>query len=94
MPFPLWLKIVASALGLLVCLGHVVSAVVGTRSARTPEQRTEAAGAIVPGVAGLLLVATVVSPSRPLSLLSACAALPTLVLGRAVYELVAFHKSS
>ncbi len=92
MPIPLWIKVVATAFGLLFFAGYLLLAVVGVRSAPTRDRRMEAIGAVIPGVAGLLLVVAFLAPWPLLSFSSAAVAVPVMLLGRAVYEdLIAFR---
>ncbi len=81
-------RIEVSGFGLVFFLFHLVWGVVQFRSALTRDQRIEAIGAVVPGLAGLSLLASVWIPWRPASLALLIAGLPILVIGRATYELV------
>ena len=91
---PTWFVATGVAFGLLFFAFHAFWAVSGLRYARSRDDRLEAAGAVVPGLAGLLLAAAAVTSPALLSLGFAILSLPVLVLGRAVYELVVFRSRS
>jgi hypothetical protein len=91
MPLPLWVKIVAVAFGAAFFVAHVLLAVHGMRCALTRDQRVEAAGALVPGVSGLLIAFAVASPWPWLGFAASALAAVTIVLGRALYEMIVFR---
>lgn len=92
MPIPTWLKIGLVAFGVLFFACHLVVALRGVRSTPSRDERVEAAGLIVPGVAGLLFAVAVLAPWPLLGLVSAVASIPVLVLGRAAYECIVFRR--
>ena len=92
-PLPTWCVIACVSFGLLFTVFHVFWAVEGLRYARSRDQRLEAAGAAVPGLAGLMLVAAAVAAPGLISIVFAVASVPLMVLGRAMYELLVFSYS-
>lgn len=92
MPIPFWFRFAAIIIGLVLFAFQLTLAILGFRSAQSRDDRREATGAIIPGIAGLILIAGVLIPSRPACIVLMGLALPILVLGRAVYELVTFRK--
>lgn len=78
--------------GCLFFAGHLISAGVRFRAATNRNARLEAVGAVVPGLAGVLIVLAFIAPWPFVKLLLALAALPIIVLGRASYELVVFRR--
>ena len=90
---PEWLKVCGACFGLVFFLYFWLVALWGMSSATSREHRLEAAGAMVPGFSGLLLAAALWSSSRAVGLGLAVAALPILVIGRAIYEVVVFRIS-
>jgi hypothetical protein len=85
------IRFAAAFFGLFFFLYHLIIAVSGIRTALSRDQRLESAGALVPGLSGLLMATAAWSPSRLLSLALVVVALPVLVLGRALYELAVFR---
>ena len=88
---PTWVRVGAVALGVSFFGAHVFLAVMGVRRATNRDDRLEAAGLLVPGLAGLLLAAAYLSPTAALSLTLVLAALPVMIVGRAIYELLVFR---
>ncbi len=89
-----WFKLAWIAFGLLFFVFHLFLATIGVRSARTADDRLEAAGAIMPGVAGLLIAATwavawTLPPFVVIGLLAS--GIFVLVFGRATYEGIVFR---
>lgn len=82
------------AFGLLVFTLFLLKAMYQLRFAATRDQRLESAGAAVPGVGGLCLAGIAYSTSLALSIGLAVVGLATLVVGRAVYELIVFQPRS
>lgn len=79
------------AFGSLFFAGHLISASVGFRVAKDRDERLEAVGAVVPGLAGVLIVLAFTVPWSLVKLILALAALPLIVIGRALYELIVFR---
>ena len=78
--------------GLLFFLGHLVVTQANVRRATTRDDRLEALGLLVRGLAGLMLaVAVAARPWPAIGMALALAAILTLILGRAAYELVVFR---
>ena len=81
-----------AGLGLAFFLIHVVIAVGALRFHADRKERVEALGKIAPGLAGLLVaIGCWLMPSM-WALLPILLALPTLVAGRAAYELLVFGR--
>ena len=59
--------------------------------ARDRDDRLESIGKIVPGFAGLCIVGAVLSPWPLLSIVLYFVAIPMMVVGRAVYEVIVFR---
>lgn len=86
------LRLCLAVFGLLFFAFQVVMALLGgVRSASDRDRRIEAAGSIVPGLAGLFIAAACFSPWRALLLVMAVASVVFLVFGRAGYELIVFR---
>ncbi len=75
------------AVGLLLFLLSLAQTFVKTRSAFTRQERLKALGALIPGLAGLCLMAAMWVDSPMLRLLLCAAASINLLIGRACYEL-------
>ena len=88
---PTWIRLSVIAVGGLIFALHAWKALAGMRLALSPTQKLEAAGALVPGLGGLLLVAAVHVPSVRLRLVISAAGFLLLVAGRPLYELVVFR---
>ena len=75
----------------LYCLARMIY---GMRFAQSRDERLEAVGLLVPGIAGLLLAGAFWVPHRWVAILLMLVAIACLVAGRAVYELIVFHGSN
>ena len=89
---PEWSRIAATSFGILFFVGHLIWAIYSLRFQSTREERLEAAGIVVPGLAGLLIAASAWVPPgygwAVLSILIVAAVL--IIVGRAIYELIVF----
>ncbi len=83
------------AFGLLFFLGHIPIVVANVRAATTRDDRLESLGLLIRAVPGLLLALSVLAwPWPVVGFALLVAAVPTLVLGRAVYELIVFGEGA
>lgn len=83
---PLPFKIILITFGTLVFLAHAAWALYSIRFYSTRTEKLEAAGIIVPGCSGLLMIAAaLLLPSR-WGILCAALTFPLLLIGRAVYD--------
>ena len=88
---PIAVRVVAAVFGSLFFAAHLTCAAHAMRFHPTREGKLEAAGAVVPGSAGLLVTAAAVVAPPWWAIACLVPAVPLLVLGRAVYELVVFR---
>jgi ABC-type phosphate transport system permease subunit len=88
---PTGLVVAGVAYWLLFAAWQGFWAVAGLQHARSRDEWLEAAGAAVPVAAGLLIAAAALTAPAPVSVALAVVAMPVMVLGRAVYELVVFR---
>ena len=86
-----WFSIVVSVFGVLFFAFHLLLTVTYFYRAGSREYRGEAIGQLIPGTAGLCLVAAVLIPSRLFSGLLCLLGLPILILGQAIYEHFVFR---
>lgn len=86
---PEWLNYIA--FGVLFFVVHAAWMVYSLPYARDRDDRLEFIGKIVPGFAGLCIVGAVLSPWPLLSIALYLAAIPMMVAGRALYELIVFR---
>jgi multisubunit Na+/H+ antiporter MnhB subunit len=76
--------------GLLYFAVYALLAIIGYRHAKLRDESLEAIGAVVPGLAGLLLAIAAVAAPSEVSICLAVLSLPISMFGRAVFELVVF----
>jgi hypothetical protein len=88
---PTGLVVAGVAYGLLFAAWQGFWVVAGLRSARSRDERLGATGAAVPGAAGRLIAAAALTAPAPLSVGPAILAVPVVLVGRAVDELVVFR---
>ena len=84
------IRAILICLGAIFFLAHFASAIYSVRCFKNRNEKLEAAGKVVPGLAGLLFVAAgLLWPSgwAPVCL---ALSLPVLIVGRAIYELIVF----
>jgi TRAP-type C4-dicarboxylate transport system permease small subunit len=89
---PEWLKVTATCLSVGFFLAHAWRAWMLTTRADSRERRKEAVGAAVPGLAGLLWCTAIYAPALWLKFVLVLLAIPVLMVGRAIYELLVFRK--
>ena len=76
--------------GLVFFLFYLSLAILGFRRSASRDDRLEAAGAVIPGLAGLGIVGAVwAGPPWAFALIAA--SVPFMTVGRAVYELIVFR---
>jgi hypothetical protein len=90
---PDWIRYVQTAFGILFFSGHVLWMVCSLRFARSPADRLEYVGILVPGSAGIMIAAIPWVTYPPLGIALCFAGLLVMVLGRALYELVVFRRT-
>src|SRR5262245_32543554 len=89
-PIPSSLAAAFTTFGLVYFLFSLSLAILGFRRSASRDDRLEAAGVVIPGLAGLGIVGAVwVGPPWALALIAA--SIPFMAVGRAVYELIVFR---
>jgi hypothetical protein len=91
MPFAF--KVIIVCFGATFFLAHLAWALYAVRFYTARDDKLEAAGKVVPGFAGLLMVAAALLAPSGWSVVCGILAIPLMVVGRAVYELIVFRKS-
>lgn len=90
---PVAFKVIVVCFGALFFLAHLAWAVYSVRFFKARDDKLEAAGKVVPGFAGLLMVAAALLAPSGWSMVCAVLAIPLMIIGRAAYELIVFRKS-
>jgi hypothetical protein len=78
-------------LGAVIFLVHLASAIYSVRFFTDRNEKLEAAGKVVPGLAGLLFVAAALLWPSGWVVLCLALSVPVLTVGRAIYELIVFR---
>ncbi|MDA0588697.1 MAG: hypothetical protein O2820_13050 [Planctomycetota bacterium] len=86
-------RYIVIAFGTLFFLGHVGWMLFSLTHAVDRSTRLEYAGKVVPGFAGLCVVGATITTSPLLAIALYVAALPVMIVGRAVYEQVVFSRN-
>jgi len=90
---PVAFKIFVVCFGAIFFVMHLAWTFYSVRFYTARDDKLEAAGKVVPGFAGLLIVASALLAPSSWSLLCVVLAIPLMIVGRAVYELIVFRQS-
>ncbi len=89
---PVAFKVIVVCFGAIFFLAHLAWAVYSVRFFTARDDKLQAAGKVVPGFAGLLMVAAALLAPSGWSVLCVVLAIPLMIIGRSVYELIVFRK--
>ena len=88
---PKWFSIIVVVFGVAFFAFHLLLAVTVFRRAESREYQLEAIGELIPGTAGVFLVAAVFIPSPFVSVPLALLVLPILIFRRMIYDEIIFR---
>ena len=88
---PVAFKVIVVCVGALFFVGHLAWAVYSVRFFSARDDRLEAVGKVVPGLAGLLMVAGALGAPSGWAVVCTVLAFPVMIVGRAAYEFIVFR---